>query len=142
MNKFTKVVESDSQKKYFQIQANVTLAIKSDTDSSAAHLAEMDLGGLEYLSNFEIVDISEVDREEYKEMMLSEQKISKSESINQSVKMYWDNKFGESKPKLAQILEFYHFLRMVGNDKNIILDTLKEKIPQLKNEKNIRTKNY
>ena len=85
-------------------------------------------GGLEYLSDFRINDISEIPKDEYKETTMSESYLNKLGKVNESIIVSWENKFGDNKPSQSQKMEFYHLLRQSGHDKETILDTLKGRL--------------
>ena len=128
MKKFSKILETTLQKKFYKATCDVELIIEADTEGEAGKMVDSDLGGLEYLSDFKINDISEISRDEYKEKTLSESFFIKNGKTNESIELYWNNHFGKNKPSQSQKLEFYHFLRSTGFDKDQIFDTLKDKI--------------
>ena len=102
--------------------------MQSETEGDAGSLMEQDLGALEYLSDFEMGDITEISKDEYKEKTLSESYLIKLGKTNESIISSWENKFGDKKPSNVQVLEFYHLLRQSGHDKETILDTLKGRL--------------
>ena len=128
MNKFSKIVENFVSKKFYKATCNVELVIQAENEGEAGHLVDSDLGGLEYLSDFRISDISEISKDEFKETTMSESYLMKLGKTNESIISSWENKFGEKKPTQSQKMEFYHLLRQAGNDKETILDTLKGKL--------------
>ena len=72
MNKFSKLVENFTSKKYYKSTCKVDLIVEAETEGYAGSLMEQDLGALEYLSDFEMGDITEISKDEYKEKTLSE----------------------------------------------------------------------
>ncbi len=128
MKKFSKILETTLQKKFYKATCDVELIIEADTEGEAGKMVDSDLGGLEYLSDFKISDISEISRDEYKEKTLSESFFIKNGKTNESIELYWNNHFGNKIPSQSQKLEFYHFLRTTGFGKDQIFDTLKDKI--------------
>jgi len=128
MNKFSKIVENFVSKKFYKATCQVELVIQAENEGEAGHLVDSDLGGLEYLSDFKISDISEISKDEYKETTMSESYLMKLGKVNESIISSWENKFGEKKPTQSQKMEFYHLLRQSGHDKETILDTLKGKL--------------
>jgi hypothetical protein len=128
MNKFSKLVENFTSKKYYKSTCKVDLIVQSETEGDAGNLMEQDLGALEYLSDFEMGDITEISKDEYKEKTLSESYLIKLGKTNESIMVSWENKFGDKKPSNVQVLEFYHLLRQSGHDKETILDTLKGRL--------------
>lgn len=128
MKKFSKILETTLQKKFYKATCDVELIIEADTEGEAGKMVDSDLGGLEYLSDYKISDISEISRDEYKEKTLSESFFIKNGKTNESIEMYWNSHFGDKIPNQSQKLEFYHFLRSTGFDKDQIFDTLKDKI--------------
>lgn len=128
MNKFSKIVENFVSKKFYKATCQVELVIQAENEGEAGQLVDSDLGGLEYLSDFKISDISEISKDEYKEKTLSESYLIKLGKTNESIISSWENKFGDKKPSNVQVLEFYHLLRQSGHDKETILDTLKGRL--------------
>jgi hypothetical protein len=128
MNKFSKIVENFVSKKFYKATCQVELVIQAENEGEAGQLVDSDLGGLDYLSDFRISDISEISKDEYKETTMSESYLMKLGKVNESIISSWENKFGEKKPTQSQKMEFYHLLRQSGHDKETILDTLKGKL--------------
>jgi len=125
MKKFSKIFEDYISKKFFKATCEVELIIEADSEGDAGQMVDSDLGGLEYLSDFKIQDLSEMTKDEYKKKSLSESTIIKT---NESIISNWHNKFGDNDPSFGQKMEFYHLLRMAGFNKEIILDSLKGKL--------------
>lgn len=125
MKKFSKIFEEYVSKKFFKATCEVELIIEADTEGDAGQMVDSDLGGLEYLSDFKIKDLSEISKDEYKQKSLSE---STKIQINEGILSNWHNKFGENNPTNSQKMEFYHLLRMAGFDRETILESLKGKI--------------
>jgi hypothetical protein len=128
MKKFSKIFDSFISKKFYKATCQVELILEADSDGDAGKLVDSDLGGLEYLSDFRISDISEISKDEFKETTMSESYLNKLGKVNESIISSWENKFGEKKPTQSQKMEFYHLLRQAGHDKETILDTLKGKL--------------
>jgi hypothetical protein len=128
MNKFSKIVENFVSKKFYKATCQLELVIQAENEGEAGQLVDSDLGGLEYLSDFKISDISEISKDEYKETTMSESYLNKLGKVNESIIVSWENKFGDKKPSQSQKMEFYHLLRQSGHDKETILDTLKGRL--------------
>ncbi len=128
MNKFSKIVENFVSKKFYKVTSKVELFIHAENEGEAGYLADSDLGGLELPSNFQISDISEITKDEYKLASMSESYLNSLGKTNESISISWENKFGEDNPTLNQKLEFYHLLRQAGHDKETILNTLKGRL--------------
>lgn len=125
MKKFSKIFEDYISKKFFKATCEVELIIEADSEGDAGHIVESDLGGLEYLSDFKIHNISEISKDEYKQKSLTEStKIKTDESIVSN----WHNKFSDNNPTLIQKMEFYHLLRLAGFNKETIIESLKGKL--------------
>ena len=125
MKKFSKIFEDYISKKFYKATCEVELIIEADSEGDAGHIVDSDLGGLEYLSDFKIQELTEISKDEFKQKSLTE---STTIKINESIISNWYNKFGETNPTTAQKMEFYHLLRLAGFDKEIILESLKGKI--------------
>ena len=108
MKKFSKIFDSFISKKFYKATCQVELILEADTDGDAGKLVDSDLGGLEYLSDFKIEEISEISKDEYKEKTLTESTLTKKGITNESIISSWDNKFGEKTPSSSQKMEFYH----------------------------------
>ncbi len=128
MNKFSKIVENFVSKKFYKATCQVELVIQAENEGEAGQLVDSDLGGLEYLADFRINDISEISKDEFKTTTMSESYLSKLGKVNESIIVSWENKFGDKNPSQSQKMEFYHLLRQAGHDKETILDTLKGRL--------------
>jgi len=128
MKKFSKIFDSFISKKFYKATCEVELIIEADTEGDAGSMVDSDLGGLEYLSDYKIQNIIEIEKEEYKEKTLKESVLLRKGKTNESIVSSWDNKFGETKPSQIQKMEFYHLLRSAGHTKESILDSLKGKL--------------
>ena len=125
MKKFSKIFEEYISKKFYKATCQVELIVEADTEGDAGQMVDFDLGGLEYLSDFRIQELTEITKDEYKQKSLTE---STKILTNESILSNWNNKFGEKNPSLSQKMEFYHLLRMAGFDKEVILESLKGKL--------------
>jgi hypothetical protein len=125
MKKFSKIFEEYIAKKFYKATCSVELIIEADSEGDAGQMVDSDLGGLEYLSDFKIQDISEISKEEFKKKSLTE---STTVNVNDTIVSNWENKFGEKTPSLIQKMEFYHLLRMSGFTKDTIFESLKNKL--------------
>ena len=54
MKKFSKITENKDNQKYFQITAEVTLIVKSETEGEAGYLADSILGSIKEQSDFHL----------------------------------------------------------------------------------------
>ena len=129
MNKFSKIIENFLPKKFYKATCKVELVIQSENEGEAGHIIDSDLGGLENLSDFKIIDISEISKDEFKKITLQESYLNNLGKSNESIIISWENKFGDNKnPSQIQKMEFYHLLRQLGHDKETIMDALKGRL--------------
>lgn len=67
MRKFSKILESTSGKKYFEVKCNLTLFLEAENEGEAGYLSDSILGGLKEQTDFVIGDIKEITKNEFKE---------------------------------------------------------------------------
>jgi 4a-hydroxytetrahydrobiopterin dehydratase len=132
MKKFSKITENKDNQKYFQITAEVTLIVKSETEGEAGYLADSILGSIKEQSDFKVQDILELTDEEYKKTFESigigfDNKIEDN-SDEQKIIKTWEAEFGTRTPTTSEKMEFYHQMRNAGFDGILIMNALKDKI--------------
>jgi hypothetical protein len=128
MKKFSKIFDNFVSRKFYKATCTVELIVESTNEGEAGQLVDTDLGGLEYLSDFKILELNEISKDEYKEKSLQESTLTKQGITNESIMTSWYSKFGDRKPTQTQKLEFYHLLRMAGHSKESVLETLKGRL--------------
>lgn len=67
MRKFSKILESTSTKKYFEVKCNLTLFLEVENEGEAGYLSDSILGSIKEQTDFVIEDIKEIAKEEYRE---------------------------------------------------------------------------
>jgi 4a-hydroxytetrahydrobiopterin dehydratase len=80
MIKFTKIIESLSKNRIYQIDASLKLIVNADSEGEAGYLADSILAGIEEQSDFTIQNISEISEEEFKKQFESIQTTQWSET--------------------------------------------------------------
>jgi 4a-hydroxytetrahydrobiopterin dehydratase len=71
MRTFSKIVEQQSTKRYYKISADITLAIKSDSEGEAGYHADSILGGVKEQIDFTINNIEEIHIDQYNSLFES-----------------------------------------------------------------------
>jgi hypothetical protein len=133
MKKFTKLLEN-SYIKYYEVSAEIKLVFSAQSYGEAGYLADSELGAIESHTEFRISDISEISKDEYKKMSLTESYsvfvggLPKEMTPEQKILTTWESEFGSRTPTTTEKMEFYHRMREAGFDGMVILDTLKDKI--------------
>jgi hypothetical protein len=64
MKKFTKVLENQSNEKFYEISVELKLLIKAENEGEAGYLADSILGGIEEQSDYSIINIEEKSKED------------------------------------------------------------------------------
>ena len=77
MKKFSKILESNTLKKYFKVECTLTLYLEADNDGEAGYLSDSILGSIKEQTDFSIMSIEDVSEEEYKNKITGEENGSK-----------------------------------------------------------------
>ena len=133
MKRFTKLVESIESEKYYKVSSEVDLIIKAENEGEAGYKADSDLGSIPTHSDFRIIDISEITKEEFANLRVTEAAVSavekeKEQTAEQKILTEWSVEFGDRPPTAIEKFEFYRRLRDQKFDADVIMNTLKDKI--------------
>jgi len=63
MKKFTKVLESQNNEKYFEVSVELKLLVKAENEGEAGYLSDSILGGIKEQIDFTISNIEEVSKD-------------------------------------------------------------------------------
>jgi hypothetical protein len=63
MKKFTKVLESQDNEKYFEVSVEVKLLVKAENEGEAGYLSDSIIGGIKEQIDFTISNIEEVSKD-------------------------------------------------------------------------------
>jgi hypothetical protein len=124
MRSFSKLVKNLESKKFFKIQSKLDLVIKADDATEASILAEKLTGQFDSKSDFEIIEVTEVTKSDYNELIVNEKISLTGDRILNS----WNKLFGEKNPSLLEKMEFYHLMRLRGFESSTIESALEGKI--------------
>jgi hypothetical protein len=124
MRSFSRLVENLESKKFYKIETSLDLVLKAENEGDAGYLAEKELKGLDSQYDFQILDIKEVTKDEYNDLIVTEKISLTGDRILNS----WNKIFGEKKPNLLEKMEFYHLMRTRGFDRSTIQISLEGKI--------------
>jgi len=143
MKKFTKILENQTNEKYFEILAEIKLVIKSDNEGEAGYKSDSILGSIEEQVDFTINNISEVPKEEYQKYFENVTEESEEpiylymgkyasggveRTDDEIISSTYEALFGNSNPNTQQRMEFYHRMRLAGIDGTLISNFLLNKI--------------
>ena len=132
MKRFSKLVESIELNKYYKVNSEVDLIIKAENEGEAGYKADSDLGSIPSHSDFRILDISEITKEEFLELKVTESaEVEQKETeltAEQKILSEWDVEFGNRLPSAIEKFEFYRKMRDQKFDADVIMNTLKDKI--------------
>lgn len=152
MKKFTKILENQSNEKYFEVTAEIKLMIKSDNEGEAGYKSDSILGSIEEQVDFTIDNIGEVSKDQYQKYFENVSEESEEEPIylymgkyagatedgrgvemtdEEKISSTWGALFGNSNPNTQQRMEFYHRMRATGIDGNLIFNFLKNPIKKI-----------
>jgi len=65
MNKFLKIVEQSSNKKYYKVKANIEFIIEAENDGQASYIIDSTLASFKDQSKFHVDDIQKISKFEY-----------------------------------------------------------------------------
>lgn len=130
MKSFSKLTEGLESEKCFKITCEVELVIKAGNEGEAGYIADAELGSIENHTSFNIKNISEISKDEYKQLTLTESyaseinALSKDMSPTEKIIKVYNDEFGSRVTTETEKMEFYHRMREAGFDGLIIMDTL------------------
>jgi hypothetical protein len=129
MKSFSKLVESIESEKYFKSQCEVDLIFKAENAGEAGYMTDSELGSIPSHSDFRVLDIQEITKEEFESMKLTESVDEDGQSIKDKIREEWFNQFGDRNPNQTEKAEFYHQMRNKGYDGYVVFDALSDKMP-------------
>lgn len=124
MRSFSKLVEKFESKKFFKIQTKLDLVLKADDPKHASMLAEKTTNEFDSKSDFQILSVQEVTKDEYNNLIINERISLTGDRILNS----WNKVFGEKTPSILEKMEFYHMMRVRGFESSTIEAALEGKI--------------
>lgn len=128
MQKFTKIKEDLESKKFYKIESKINLIIEATSNGEASYRADSQLGSIKNQSNFKISNIVEITKSEYKKLNLNESSSDNELSAEQKILDLWYERFDNRIATETEKYEFYHDMRDLKYDGNVIFQILKEKI--------------
>jgi hypothetical protein len=128
MRRFTKILEESENLKNYKIKAEIELIIEAYTEGEAGYLGDSILGSIEEQFSYSILNIEETE-DSINESSLDLDSIKSSrKTIEEQIKMAWEQEFSDKKPSETEKMEWYYKMRLAGYDGILIFDTLKNKI--------------
>jgi hypothetical protein len=124
MRSFSRLVENLESKKFYKVETNLEMVLKSENEGDAGYLAERTLKSIDSQYDYQILNIKEVTRDEYNNLVVTEKVSLTGDKILNS----WNKFFGDKNPSLLEKMEFYHLMRTRGFEQSTIEITLDGKI--------------
>lgn len=124
MRSFSKLVNNLESKKFYKVHTKLDLVLRANDLKEASLLAEESTQVFNEKSDFQILDIKEVTKNEYNELLVNEKISLTGERIINS----WNKMFGDENPGLLEKMEFYHLMRLRGFESSTIQSALEGKI--------------
>jgi hypothetical protein len=100
------------------------LVVRANDIKEASLLAEETTQAFNEKSDFQILKVQEVTKNEYNELLVNEKISLTGDRIINS----WNKVFGDKKPSLLEKMEFYHLMRIRGYESSTINSALEGKI--------------
>jgi hypothetical protein len=127
MKKFSKIIESINSSKFYKITSEVELIIPADNEGEASYIADSTLSSTRNISNYIISSIEETSNDYMKENILTSD-INLDKTLQDQIEYHWENEFMEKTPTSIEKLEFYHKLRKLGFNSDMIFKVLGDKL--------------
>ncbi len=124
MRSFSRLVENLESKKFFKIETSLDLVLKAENEGGAGYLAERILKGIDSQYDFQILNIEEVSKGDYNDLIVTEKISLTGDRILNS----WNKIFGDKTPNMMEKMEFYHLMRTRGFETSTIESALEGKI--------------
>lgn len=124
MRSFSRLVENLESKRFYKIETTLDLVLKAENEGEAGYLADRTLKEIDSQYDFQIMNIEEVTKDQYNELVVTEKISLTGDRILNS----WNKIFGEKSPSLLEKMEFYHLMRTRGFESSTIESALEGKI--------------
>jgi hypothetical protein len=124
MRQFSRLVEKFESNKFYKVKTEIEFVLKAENQGEAAFLVEKNLKDISNQCDSQILDIKEVTKDEYNNLVVQE-KIS---LLGDRILNSWTKVFGERNPSLLEKMEFYHMMRLRGFESSTIESALDGKI--------------
>lgn len=128
MKKFSKLLEDIDLTRYYKISSEVVLMVLAETEGEAGYISDIILGSIESQTDFRISDISEISKEEYQKVKITES-VDTEATAEQKIEAEWKETFDNRIPSKTEELEFYHQMRLKKFDGILVLQVI-DKIKQ------------
>jgi hypothetical protein len=136
MKKFSKILESINDRRFYKIEANIELIVEADNEGEAGYLGDSILNGIEEQFTYNIINIEETENritESKTNFMDTANSIkSNGKTTEEQIELLWEAEFGNilssvEEPTKTDKMEWYHQMRKMGYDGIMIFNTLKDK---------------
>jgi hypothetical protein len=124
MRSFSRLVENLESKKFYKIETSLDLVLKAENEGDAGYSAERVLKGIDSQYDFQILNIEEVTKDDYNNLIVTEKVSLTGDRILNS----WNKIFGDKNPSLLEKMEFYYLMRTRGYESSTIEVALDGKI--------------
>jgi hypothetical protein len=124
MRSFSKLVNNLESKKFYKVQTKLDLVLRANDIKEASFLAEESTQSFNEKSDFQILKVQEVTKNEYNELLVNEKISLTGDRILNS----WNKFFGDNNPSILEKMEFYHLMRIRGFESSTIQSALEGKI--------------
>jgi len=124
MRSFSRLVENLESKKFYKVETTLDLVLKAENEGEAGYLADRTLKEIDSQYDFQIMNIEEVTKDQYNELVVTEKISLTGDRILNS----WNKIFTDKKPSLLEKMEFYHLMRTRGFESSTIESALEGKI--------------
>jgi hypothetical protein len=124
MRSFSKLVNNLESKKFYKVQTKLDLVLRANDIKEASLLAEESTQSFNEKSDFQILKVQEVTKNEYNELLVNEKISLTGDRILNS----WNKFFGDNNPSILEKMEFYHLMRIRGFESSTIQSALEGKI--------------
>ena len=119
-----KLVNNLESKKFYKVQTKLDLVLRANDIKEASLLAEESTQSFNEKSDFQILKVQEVTKNEYNELLVNEKISLTGDRILNS----WNKFFGDNNPSILEKMEFYHLMRIRGFESSTIQSALEGKI--------------
>ena len=124
MRSFSKLVNNLESKKFYKVQTKLDLVLRANDIKEASLLAEESTQSFNEKSDFQILKVQEVTKNEYNELLVNVKISLTGDRILNS----WNKFFGDNNPSILEKMEFYHLMRIRGFESSTIQSALEGKI--------------
>lgn len=119
MRKFTTIVENSKNVKSYKVSAKLDLIINANNKGESGYISDSLLSSMKEVYNYTILNIEETEEILVENLQNDTEELgefSSEKTIEEQIKISWENQFSDKNPTKTEKMEWYHQMRKKGFD--------------------------